>query len=170
MLSNSLNHPEPCIVVPVGNCPGIWPGYMPNSCTPVGCIPIGGIIPCCMWHDSFICVTYNMYMWCDSFICVTQHTYMTWLIHVCVIPCHMWLDWFICVTCRIYLICLVNMCDISYMLTWLIHTHIHAYWLHHLLLYMIRLTRMCGVSYIAKDDATDSHVYVCEWAKSTYMI
>ena len=90
VLSNSANQQAPCIVEPIGICPGIWPGYKL-----VGCMPIAGIIPCYIWHDVFICVTCNTYMWCDSFICVTNqreseayHMYMTynpcdtWLIHM----------------------------------------------------------------------------------------
>jgi len=71
----------------------------------------------CVWHDSFVCVTWCIHMcdmtyshvWNDAFICVA------WLIHMCdMTHSYVWHDSFICVTW------LRHLC-----VAWLIHMREH---------------------------------------------
>ena len=83
----------------------------------------------CVWHDSFIRVTWLIHVWHDSFICVTwlihmcamTHSYMshnsficvTWLIHMCdMTHSYVWHDSFICVPW------LIHMCDMTHSYVW----------------------------------------------------
>jgi len=92
-----------------------------SSARSAGTLPICDMTHLCVWHDSFIYVTWlificdltHLYMWHDSSICVT------WLIYICdMTHLYMWHDSSICVTWLIY-ICIHIVCGMTQ--AW--HTH-----------------------------------------------
>jgi len=102
----------------------------------------------CVWHDSFISVTWLTYMcdmthscvWCDSFICVI------WLIHMCAMTrSYVWYDSFICVPW------LVHMCDMSHSCVW-----------HDSFICVTCLIHVCDMthSYVCHDSFTCVHLII----------
>jgi len=103
----------------------------------------------CVWHDSFICVTWlictcdmtHSYVWYDSFICVTG------LIHTCdMTHSYVWHNSFICVTW------LAHMCDMT-----------SPYVCHYLFIRMTWLILICDMTHF--DIWHDSFSFVARSEK-----
>jgi len=141
---------------------GIWPGYM----------PIGGLIPCCEWHDKFMCDM--IYLRCDSFKCAKY--YKCDMIHSYVWRSDMWYKcdmihlyvWHVMYTCLlvesyppiydrlIHMRDVSHICDITYSYVWHIE-YINVEWLIH----------VCGKSHIHAHRMCRSLQYMT-WLIHTY--
>jgi hypothetical protein len=79
----------------------------------------------CMWHASFIYVTWLIHMWHASFICDMTHSHS----FTCALmePTSFICDWFICDVTHSYVKWLIHVCDMSHSyVTWPIDTHSHV--------------------------------------------
>jgi len=80
----------------------------------------------CVWHDSFICVTWRIRMcdMTDSHVWHDSSIYVTWLIHMCdMTHSHEWRGSFICVTWSIHIYDTTH--DSFMWVTWRIHTRLY---------------------------------------------
>jgi len=127
--------------------------------------------PSCVWHASFICVTWLLHM-CDmthSYVWHDSCVRVTCLIHKCVMShWYVWYDSFICVTWLLHMTHSYVWHDSFMCVTWLIHTcdmtpytydMTHSCVWHDSFTCVTWLIRMCDMthSYVWHDS------FICLW-------
>jgi len=125
----------------------------------------------CVWHDSFICVTWPIHMrdmthscvWHDSSICVTWLIFMRDMTHS-----YVWHDSYICVTWLMFMRDMTHSCvchDSFVSVTWHIHMRdmTCSYVWNDSFICVTWLIRMCALtySYVRHDSFTRKTWLIC---------